>query len=107
MGLAVTYFGIVYRVRLQHVEQLLLAGFLLVDEHLVMGKLPMLVLLDFLDYLRIARLPEQIVVPIGILLVQLVGSCQVEPRPGTHRLRDALPASFPKLWEEKEVDMNM
>lgn len=102
MGLAVTYFGIVYRVRLQHVEQLLLAGFLLVDEHLVMGELPVLVLFDFVDYLRIARLAEQLVVQIWVLLVQLVGPGQVEPGPGAYRLRDTLPAAFSELWRKRE-----
>lgn len=83
-----------YRVCLQHVEQLLLAGLFLVDEHLVVRKLPVLILLDFVDYMRIPRLAEQLTVQVRILLLQLVGTGQVEPCPGTNRLRDSFAASF-------------
>lgn len=98
MSLAVTYFWIVYRVSLQHVEQLLLAGLFLIDEHLVVRKLSMLIFLDFVDYLRIARLAEQVIVQVRILLLQLIGTGQVEPSPGTYRLGDSLTTAFSQLW---------
>ena len=98
--LTVAHGRIVHRVRFQHVEQLLLARLVVVDEHLVVRELAMLILAYFVDDLRIAGLVEQVLVPVGKLGHQMVCAGQQKPCLLSQRVRDAFSAALTDLWKK-------
>jgi len=83
LSLAVAYFAVQNRVRLEDLEQFLLPRCVL-NKHLVMWKLTMEILLDILYILGIARPLDQFLIQIWILVHQKLTATQVQPGAQPH-----------------------
>lgn len=96
LRLAIAHFAVQYGVRLEHLEQLLLAG-RVVNKHLVMRKLAMKILLDVFYVFRVAGSFDQFLVQIWILVHQQLAATEIQPGSQSHRGRYTLATPLANL----------